>query len=106
MLAKHVTVLVRRDMAEVVPVAVFEHEVEILRDMHGDGNIELVESGPDYPAVEIDSGEEMDRLAGTYGANDQGQLYAERVYGRSAKGLEAYAHKPTKKSKAAAEEAA
>ena len=100
MLAKHVTVLVRRDMAEVIPVAVFEHEVEILKDIHGDGNVELCD-GPDYPPVEIESAEEMDRLANTYGANDQGQLYAERVYGRTSKGLEAYAHKPTKKAKQA-----
>lgn len=98
MLAKHITVLVRRDMAESIPVAVFEHEVEILKDIHGEGNVETVE-GPDYPPVEIDSGEEMDRLMGTYGASDAGLAYAERVYGRSAKGLEAYAHKPAKKGK-------
>ena len=104
MLAKHVTVLVRRDMAEAIPVAVFEHEVEILKDIHGEGNVDLIEDGvPDYPAVEIDSGEEMDRLMNTYGQGDSGQYYAERVYGRSHKGLEAFAHKPTKK--AAAEKA-
>lgn len=106
MLAKHVTVLVRRDMAEAIPVAVFEHEVEILKEIHGEGNIEAVEDAPDYPPVEIDSSEEMDRLANTYGTHENGQLYAERVYGRSAKGLEAYAHKPAKKGKAAADEAA
>ena len=101
MLAKHVTVLVRRDMAEAIPVAVFEHEVEILKDIHGEGNVELIEDGvPDYPAVEIDSGEEMDRLMNTYGQGDSGQFYAERVYGRSHKGLEAFAHKPTKKAAA------
>lgn len=100
MLAKHITVIVRRDMAEAIPVAVFEHEVEILRDIHGEGNIELVEDGPDYPAVEIDSGEEMARLMNTYGMSDQGQNYAERVYGRSHKGLEAFAHKPAKKAAA------
>ena len=105
MLAKHVTVLVRRDMAEAIPVAVFEHEVEILKDIHGEGNVDLIEDGvPDYPAVEIDSGEEMDRLMNTYGQGDSGQFYAERVYGRSHKGLEAFAHKPSKT--AAADKAA
>ena len=104
MLAKHVSALVRRDMAEVLSVAVFEHEIEILKDIHGDGNIELID-GPDYAPVEIESAEEMDRLANTYGANDQGQLYAERVYGRTSKGLEAYAHKPSKKKAAEAEAA-
>lgn len=100
MLAKHITVLVRRDMAEAIPVAVFEHEVEILKDVHGEGNVEIID-GADYPPVEIDSGEEMDRLMNSYGANESGQPYAERVFGRSHKGLEAYAHKPAKKGKSA-----
>lgn len=100
MLAKHITVLVRRDMAEAIPVAVFEHEVEILKDVHGEGNVEIID-GEDYPPVEIDSGEEMDRLMNSYGANSAGQPYAERVFGRSHKGLEAYAHKPSKKGKSA-----
>lgn len=103
MLAKHVTVLVRRDMAEAIPVAVFEHEVEILKDIHGEGNIEYVEGATDYPPVEIDSAEEMARLSNTYGAGENGQLFAERVYGRSHKGLEAFAFKPGKKPKAVEE---
>jgi len=103
MLAKHVTVLVRRDMAEIISTSVFEHEVELLKDMHGEGAIELVADGPDYPPVEIDSAEEFDRLKAFYGNDETGQMFAERVFGRSHKGLEAYAHKPAKKGKAVVE---
>lgn len=104
MLAKHVKVHVRRDMAEIIPAVVFEHEVEILRDMHGDGNIEEVES--DYPAVEIDSAEEFDRLVNVYGRNDEGQLYAERCIGRGYKQLEALAYKdPAKRGRPAKDDA-
>ena len=100
MLAKHVQVLVRRDMAEVIPVTCYEHEVEVLRDIHGDGAVELVNGLPDVKPVEIDSAEEMDRLMNTYGANDAGQPFAERVFGRSHRGLEAYAFKPSRKGRA------
>lgn len=107
MLAKHVTVLVRRDMAEVIPVTVFEHEVEVLKDVHGEGAIDLIENQPDHPPVEIDTAEEFDRLKGRYGMNDAGQFFAERVFGVSARSLEAFAHKPAKKGgKSAADESA
>lgn len=105
MLAKHVTVLVRRDMAEIISTSVFEHEIELLKDMHGEGSVELAADAPDFAPVEIDSAEEFDRLKGFYGTDDTGQLFAERVFGRSHKGLEAYAHKPAKKGKATAVEA-
>lgn len=95
MLAKHVSILVRRDMAEIIGTTCFEHEVEILRDIHGDSNIEEVES--DFEPVEIDAGEEFDRLAMVYGRNDEGQMYVERVIGRGPKQLEAMAHKPAAK---------
>jgi hypothetical protein len=87
MLAKRVQVLVRRDMAEIIGTVVFEHEVEILRDIHGDSNVEVMDS--DYPDAEIDANEEFDRLGNTYGANDQGQMYVERCVGRGPKQLEA-----------------
>ena len=102
MLAKHVTVLVRRDMAEAIPVQCYEHEVEVLKDVHGEDKIEVVNDLPDVPPVEIDAGEELNRLMNTYGANDAGQPFAERVFGRGVRGLEAYAHKPAKKGRAAA----
>ncbi len=97
MLAKHVTALVRRDMAEVISTTVFEHEVEVLKDIHGDGNVDVHDMLLQFDPVEIDSAEEHDRLMNTYGADDSGQFYAERVYGRSHKGLEAHAHKPARK---------
>jgi hypothetical protein len=106
MLAKHVTVLVRRDMAEVIPATVFEHEVEVLKDVHGEGAIELVEGQQDFASVEIDTGEEFDRLKARYGMNDAGQFFAERVFGHSHRGLEAFAHKPAKQAKAAADKPA
>jgi hypothetical protein len=102
MLAKHVKVLVRRDMAEVIGTTVFEHEVEILRDIHGDSNIEQL---PDeFDAVEIDAGEEFDRLAMVYGRNDEGQMYVERCIGRGAKQLEALGVKKPGRPKKADEE--
>lgn len=95
MLAKHVTVLVRRDMAEVIGTTVFEHEVEILRDMHGDSNVELTDK--EHEVVEIDSAEEFDRLANTYGRNEEGQMFVERCIGRGVKQLEMLAYKETSK---------
>ena len=102
MQTKHVQVLIRRDMAEVISTAVYEHEVEILRDIHGAGNVELIES--DYPTVEIDENEEYDRLMNTYGRNDNGQPYVERAIGYSARHLaefsgEAPAPKRVRKAK-------
>ena len=88
MFAKHVQVLVRRDMAEIIGTTVFEHEVEILRDMHGDGNVTVDETF-EYPAIEIDAGEEFDRLMNVYGRNEDGQPYVERCIGRGPKQLEA-----------------
>ena len=102
MLAKHVQVLVRRDMAEIICTTVFEHEVEILRNIHGDGNITVDES-VEYPVIEIDAGEEFDRLANAYGRNDEGQMYVERCIGRGPKQLEAMGIK--KRGRPAKEEA-
>lgn len=104
MLAKHVVCLVRRDMAEAIPTTVFEHEVEILKDIHGDANVEVVDALPDNAPVEIDAAEEMDRLTACYGMNDAGQPHAERVYGRSYKGLEATGYTKKGKKKAPAED--
>lgn len=104
MFAKHVQVQVRRDMAEVINTTVFEHEVDILRDMHGDGNI-TVDETVEYPAIEIDSGEEFDRLMMVYGRNEDGQPYAERNIGRGPKQLEAMGVKTTKRGRPAKEEA-
>ena len=102
MLVKHVAALVRRDMAEVINASVFEHELEILKDIHGEGNIELAPDQPDNAPFEIDATEEFGRLMAYYGENEQGQPYVERVFGRTARGLEAHAHRPAKKTKAEA----
>lgn len=105
MLAKHVVALVHRDMAEIIAVTVFEHELEILKDVHGDGKVSLAVDQPDFAPIEIDAEEEFGRLMQSYGAGDTGQYFAERVFGRTAKGLEAFAHKPKRaKKEAVAEE--
>jgi hypothetical protein len=101
MLAKHVVVLVHRDMAEIIPTTVFEHEAELLKDIHGEGKISLAEGMPDFPAIEIDAEDEFGRLMQCYGQNEQGIFYAERVFGRTSRGLEAFAHKPAKAGKKA-----
>ena len=104
MKAKHVQVLVRRDMAEAISTSVFEHELEILRDVHGDANIEIIE-GVEYPAVEIDAGEEFDRLINVYGQDQNGQLFVERCIGRGPKQLEALGvHDEPKRGRKAKEE--
>lgn len=103
MLVKHVTVLVDRDMAEKIPTTAFEHEVEVLKEIHGEGKITLVTTAADFPPIEIDAEEEFSRLMNAYGSNEQGQFFAERVFGRTARGLEAWAHKPGKKAKQVAE---
>ena len=88
MKAKHVQVLIRRDMAEIISTAVFEHEVGILSDIHGPGKIEQIDG--DYPEVEIDASEEYARLASFYGTNESGQLYVERVIGIGHRKLEEF----------------
>lgn len=99
MLAKHVQVLVRRDMAEIIGTTVFEHELEILRDIHGDGNIEI-NPEMEYEPIEIDAAEEFDRIANAYGRNEEGQMYVERCIGRGPKQLEALGYKkPGRKPK-------
>ena len=99
MQAKYVNVLIHRGMAETIPVTVLEHEVELLRDVHG--QVDLADEQPDT-IIEIEPEEEFDRLKRKYGMNDAGQFYVERVFGVSAKTLEAFAHKP-KRGKAAVE---
>ena len=89
MQAKHVQVLIRRDMAEILSTNVFEHEVEILRDIHGAGNIEVLDEV--FPSIEIDENEEFDRLNMVYGKNDSGQSYVERVIGYTPRQLASYA---------------
>lgn len=105
MLAKHVVAIVHRDMAEKIPATVFEHELEILKDIHGEGSVELAAEQPDTPAVEIDAEEEFGRLMQHYGTNDQGQHYVERVFGRTKRGLEAHAHRPAKSARTRADAA-
>jgi hypothetical protein len=92
-------------MAEVIAVSVFEHEVEVLKDIHGESNVEIVDGLADEAPVEIEAGEEFDRLNQYYGTSDTGQSYAERVFGRTARGLEAFAYRPKKAGKAAPVEA-
>ena len=104
MQAKHVRALVRRDMAETISTSVFEHELEVLRDIHGEANVSVVDALPDVAPVEIDAAEEFDRLVSYYGTSESGQPFAERVFGRGPRGLEAYAYrkpKPGKKGVAA-----
>ncbi len=101
MQAKYVNILIHRGMAETIPATVFEHELDVLRDIHG--QVDLADEQVDR-VVEIDPDEEFDRLKNKYGMNDAGQFYAERVFGVSAKAIEAYAHKP-KRSKAVVAEA-
>lgn len=101
MLAKYTRVLVHRDMAATIPATVFEHEVEVLKDMHGEDKITLDDEQPDLPPVEVDAAEEYDRLVAYYGQSEAGMSHAERVFGRSPKGLEAYAWRKPRKGKAA-----
>lgn len=93
MLAKYVTCNVRRDMTTIIPVACFEHEVELLKAIHGDSNIEIADLRADELPVELDATDEYDRLTNTYGLAENGQPHAERVFGRSARGLEAFAYR-------------
>jgi len=47
-LPRRVLVLVRRDMAEEIPSTVFEHEVDILAEVHGEGNVTIAKDPLDY----------------------------------------------------------
>ena len=101
MLAQHKAVLVRRDMAEVIHTTVFDHELEILRDMHGEGNVEVLDT--EFEPIELDAGEEFDRLVNVYGRNDEGQIYAERCIGRGPKQLESLGVQTAKRGRQAKE---
>ena len=87
MLARYVKCHVHRGMAETIAPVVFAHEVEILKDVHGDGNVTVVDAMEDHPPVELDKGEEVSRLTAYYGSDQGGQYFVERVYGRNAEKL-------------------
>lgn len=88
MLARYVKCHVHRGMAETIAPVVFAHEVEILKDVHGDGNVTIVDKMEEHSPVEVDKGEEVARLTAYYGSNQNGQYFVERVYGRNAEGLD------------------
>jgi len=105
MQARYVDVLLRRNMAETLALTVYEHEVEVLKDVHGDAAVEVV-GRADYPPVELDAADEYNRLKTRFGANDAGQAYVERVFGISARSLEDHAAKHARRGRRAAEEEA
>lgn len=98
MQVKYARALIHRDMAEEIPVTVFEHEIGILKDIHGDANVTVVDG--DFGAAEIDAGEEYDRLMNCYGRNDAGQPFVERIIGIGADSLEAFGTDEAPKKKA------
>lgn len=87
MLARYVQCHIRRGMSEVLAPIVFAHEVEILKEVHGDGSVTIIDDLPDHPPVELDKDEEFSRLMNVYGDHATGQPLAERVYGRGAEKL-------------------
>ena len=89
MLVKIVRVIVVRDMAEKIPVTCAEHEVEVLKDMHGAENVSYVDDEvvDAMKPVEIDVGMEFGRLEAAYGMGPSGMSHVEHVFGPSERGL-------------------
>ena len=99
MLAKRVAVLIKKSQVTVIPKVVYEHEVPILNFKYGAHKIEvtkfprlvqldpmqsMVERGfQRHPIVEVDHDEEYNRMATTYGKQEDnaGRLFVELAYG-------------------------
>lgn len=76
-----VTVLIRRSPMMSVPKVVGEHEVPVLKAVHGDGAIQVEGDAGEYEVE--DAASEYERLALVYGVHvDRKQSYVEIVYGR------------------------
>lgn len=72
------------DPMTVLSKRVFEHEIPILQDLHGEDKIEVVEDSERDEDVTLSAQQEFDRLSRCYGP--KGETSLQNVYG-SARGL-------------------
>lgn len=77
---KHVNVLIRRDVAAQIPRTVRDHEVPLLRLVHGKSNVTIVSEKAVKEA--IDPAAEFERLCRVYGYDARKEAFrAEIIYG-------------------------
>ncbi len=118
-LPKRVFATVKRDMTDETPVTVFEHEIPILEEIHGEGAVTVIDE-KNYDEMQIvvpqlkepiDANAELSRLMSVYGAHAEIPMSnVEVVYGKNqlkrfalaagAKRAEAWLEKKAAKNKA------
>ncbi len=76
-LLQHI-VTVTSDPATKVPTDVYDHEIPVLEAIHGEGNVEIVES-EEIDVSEFTVEAEMDRMLRKYGTKNEGAV--RQVYG-------------------------
>lgn len=83
--------IIDRDMSEKLATVVYEHEVPIMQEVHGESKVIRYQVSADDSLsmdaiggpTEIDVREEYNRLGAKYGRhNEQNVLYVDMVYGR------------------------
>lgn len=83
MKAKFVVATISRGITEKTPVSVMLHEVAVLKQIHGEGNVAVVDTLPDQKPFDISAAEEYSRLDMAYGVEPETKLsYAERAFGK------------------------
>ncbi len=84
MKAEYIVVLIRKDVMQETPVTVFPHEIQILYEVHGESNVNVIDPFPDYEAQEIEPDDEYARLERRYGvdAERNSMSFVELVYGK------------------------
>ncbi|MGN7612493.1 hypothetical protein ACQZV8_10465 [Magnetococcales bacterium HHB-1] len=84
--SKRVLTIVNRGIMDSVPMVVYQHEVLLLKALHGEQNVRFVENDlPDLgfnDILEMDTFEEWDRLKGKYGIHPTLSIpVVEYIYG-------------------------
>lgn len=84
MKAEYIVILIRKDVMQETPVTVFPHEIQILYEVHGESNVNVIDPFPDYPVQEIDPDSEYSRLEQRYGVDPErnSMSFVELVYGK------------------------
>lgn len=83
MKARKTEILITRSMFEKIPRTVYEHEIPILKEVHGEANINKNDKKfTEYPVEEIDHAAEYNRLSQEYGMHPTiPMLTVQAVYG-------------------------
>lgn len=82
MKVKHIVVTIKRGLSETTPVSCYAHEVDLLKSLHGNGNVEVADKRADEAPIDIEPGNEYSRLEMHYGIDTKTEMsHVERLFG-------------------------